>query len=268
VNHLFRDQAPVTDAAWAEVDAEADRSLRLVLGARRLLDVVDGDGWTQSAVTTGRVTALAAGPVDDVDAATRRVQAIVELRTPFTVDRAELDAVDRGATDPDLSTVVAAARAAATAEDRVVFNGYELGGVAGIGPSSPHDAISIPDAVDRFPTTVTSAVAVLRDAGVGGPYGIALGTRGYTSVIESTERGGYPVLEHLGLVLGGSVVWAPAVDGAIVLSQRGGDFELTIAQDFAVGYRAHDSASIDLYLQETLAFRVLSAEAAVPLTHG
>ncbi len=61
-----------------------------------------------------------------------------------------------------------------------------------------------------------------------GPYAIALGPRCYTGVVETTERGGYPVFEHLRMILGGPVVWAPAVDGAVVLSQRGGDFELVV----------------------------------------
>ena len=78
---------------------------------------------------------------------------------------------------------------------------------------------------------------MLKAAGIGGPYAIALGPRCYEGVIETTEKGGYPLLEHLGLILGGPVIWAPAVDGAIVLSQRGGDFALTIGQDISIAYR-------------------------------
>jgi uncharacterized linocin/CFP29 family protein len=86
-------------------------------------------------------------------------------------------------------------------------------------------------------------------------------------VIETTEHGGYPVLEHLRMILGGPVVWAPAVDGAVVVSQRGGDFELTIGRDLAVGYASHDAATVDLFLEESLTFRVLTPEAAVHLAY-
>ena len=58
---------------------------------------------------------------------------------------------------------------------------------------------------------------------------------------ETTEHGGYRRSEHLRQILGGPVVWAPAVEGAVVLSQRGGDFELTVGQDFSIGYLAIDS---------------------------
>ena len=95
----------------------------------------------------------------------------------------------------------------------------------------------------------------LKRSGVNGPYAIALGPRCYTGVIETTERGGYPVLEHLRLITGGPVVWAPAVDGAVVVSLRGGDFELEVGQDFSIGYLDHDAEGVTLYLEESVTFR-------------
>lgn len=68
-------------------------------------------------------------------------------------------------------------------------------------------------------------------------------------------------------LLDGPVVWAPAIDGAIVLSLRKGDFELTIGQDLSIGYLDHDAGQVRLCLQESFTFRVLTAEAAVPLRY-
>jgi uncharacterized linocin/CFP29 family protein len=51
------------------------------------------------------------------------------------------------------------------------------------------------------------------------------------------------------------------------MSLRGGDFELTVGQDFSVGYLDHTSTSVLLYLQETFTFRVLTPQASVPLTY-
>ncbi len=111
------------------------------------------------------------------------------------------------------------------------------------------------------------AVAALRTADVAGPYGIALGPRCYTGVTETTEHGGYPVFEHIRHILDGPVVWAPAVDGAVVLSLRTGDFELTVGEDFSLGYRNADEEAVNLYIEETLAFRVNTPEAAVHLSY-
>jgi uncharacterized linocin/CFP29 family protein len=87
-------------------------------------------------------------------------------------------------------------------------------------------------------------------------------------VIETTQRGGYPVFEHLRLILGGPVVWAPGVDGAVVVSTRGGDFELVCGEDASFGYSSHDDAVVNLYLEESITFRVTTPEAAVALVYA
>jgi uncharacterized linocin/CFP29 family protein len=84
--------------------------------------------------------------------------------------------------------------------------------------------------------------------------------------MQQSESGGYPVLMHLQLILeGGPVVYAPAIDGAVVISQRGGDFLMESGQDLAVGYDHHDAENVHLYLVESFSFRVATPEAAVAL---
>ena len=267
MNHLMRDQAPITDAAWAQIEAEATRSLEHFLAGRKLVDFSGPHGWSHSAVDLGRVAPLEAGPIAGVHAAQRRVLSMLELRTPFVLDRAELDAADRGADDLELKPVIEAARRAAQAEDGSMFHGFAPADVVGMAAATPHPVIAITDDYDDYPVHVATAVATLRAADVAGPYAIALGARCYTGVTETTERGGYPVFEHLRALLGGPIVWAPAVDGAVVLSQRGGDFQLVIGEDFSIGYLAHDAETVTLYLEESLAFRINSPDAAVRLAY-
>ncbi len=85
-------------------------------------------------------------------------------------------------------------------------------------------------------------------------------------MLETSEHGGYPLLEHLRKILSGPIVWAPGVVGAIVLSLRGGDFLFESGQDLAVGYASHDANAVQLYLQESFSFRVATPEAAVALS--
>jgi len=148
-----------------------------------------------------------------------------------------------------------------------VFQGYDAAGIAGIFAASADQKLTIPDKFEDYPDIVAEATHRLRSAGVNGPYGIALGPRCYTGLTRSTDRG-YPVIDHVRELLDGPIVWAPAADGAVVMSLRGGDFELSVGQDFSVGYLDHTSTSVLLYLQETFTFRVLSPEAAVPLTYA
>ena len=72
--------------------------------------------------------------------------------------------------------------------------------------------------------------------------------------------------EHLRKILGGPIVWAPGVRGAVVLSLRGGDFLFESGQDLSLGYAGHDGQNVRLYLEESFSFRVATPEAAVVLT--
>ncbi|QXC60747.1 bacteriocin family protein [Aquihabitans sp. G128] len=267
MNHLHQELAPISDAAWAEINGEATRTLTHFLAARKLVDFTGPLGYDKAAISLGRVEPLSDQPADGVSATRRQVQPLVELRRPFTLSRTELDAIDRGACDADLDPVVDAAQALALAEDTLVFEGYPSAEVRGIAAASPHAPIALTEDFSRYPNHVAQAVATLKAAGIAGPYAIALGPRCYAGVIETTEKGGYPLLQHLGLILGGPVVWAPAVDGAVVLSQRGGDFELTVGQDTAIAYKAHDAETVTLELVESIAFVAPSPEAAVALRY-
>jgi uncharacterized linocin/CFP29 family protein len=267
MDHLRRELAPISEKAWGLVDDEAARSLAHFLAARPLVDFTGPLGWEHAAHSRGRVRSPGPAPTEHVVANLREVQPLVELRTPFDVPFEELEAADRGAPDPDLNAVVDAARRAALAEDTAIFDGYEAAGIDGITPSSPHEPLTISDDYNAYPSVVAQAAATLRAGGVGGPYAIALGGRCYTGVIETTEHGGYPVLEHIKLILGGPIVWAPTVDGAVVVSLRGDDYELICGQDFSIGYRGHTDTAVELYLEESLTFSVRDNRAAVALTY-
>jgi uncharacterized linocin/CFP29 family protein len=267
MDHLRRDLAPISAAGWEQIDDEARRSLGHFLAGRPLVEVAGPHGWEHAAESTGRMHPATPTIVSGVVADLRGVQPLVELRAPFEVALEELDGIDRGARDPDLSPVTEAARKIAEVEDRAIFHGMPSANIEGIEAATPHQAITIGPDYDEYPGAVARAVARLRAAGVGGPYGIALGPRCYTGVIETTEHGGYPVLEHLKMILGGPVIWAPAVNGAVVVSLRGGDYELSLGQDFAVGYLTHSSTAVELYVVETMTFLVREATAAIHLAY-
>jgi uncharacterized linocin/CFP29 family protein len=262
MDHLRRQLAPISDAAWTAIDAEASRSLRHFLAARRLVDFSGPHGWDHSAHNLGRVETVAT-PGPALRAGLRQVRPLLELRTPLSLAREELDSVDRGNQAPDLQPVIDAARAAALAEDRAVFHGYEGAGITGIAETAPEGSLTLGDDYDRYPMVVAKAVAKLREAGVDGPYGIALGSDHYTGVMETAEHGGYPMLEHIRLILGGPIVWAPALDGGLVVSQRGGDFTLVCGQDFSIGYSTYSDEAVELYLEESLTLDIKEPKAAV-----
>jgi uncharacterized linocin/CFP29 family protein len=266
MNSLHREIAPIPDTAWEEIEAEANRVLKRTLAARKLVDFKGPLGWHASSVDLGRTDSLENTPRPGVEARIRQVQPLVEIRIPFELAREEIEAIDRGATDADLQPVIDAGRTAALTEDTCVFYGYSDGRITGICEAAAAGTLALTEDYKRYPDVVGEALNRLRMASIDGPYAIALGPRCYTGLTQ-TRDAGYPIIEHVRRLVEGPIIWTPAADGALMLSLRGGDFQLTVGQDFSIGYLDHTTTSVQLYLQESFTFRVNTSEAAVPLSY-
>jgi uncharacterized linocin/CFP29 family protein len=264
MNHLLRSHAPVSDAGWELLDQEARDRLAPTLAARKLVDFSGPHGWEHSATNLGRTSRLESPSIEGVSVLKRDVLPLVEIRADFELAQAELRAADRGADDADLAALDRAAQQIARAENVAVFHGF-AGATVGIAEASPHEPAELGEAADAYPRRIAGAVEQLLCSGVAGPYGLALGRDQYRQVIETAEHGGYPLLDHLRKILEGPIVWAPGVNGAIVLSMRGGDFKLECGQDLAIGYESHDGQVVRLYIEESFSFHVATPEAAVAL---
>lgn len=259
---LKRDHAPITPEAWKQIDDEAKRVLQLNLAGRKLVDFDGPHGWQYAAVNTGHL-AITAEDGLGVPWGVRRVMPLIELRVPFELPILELDSASRGAV-LDLAPVVRAAEKTARAEDNAIFNGFKAGGIEGIIPAGPHLPIVIPENYSDYPSAVANAVEMLRRAGINGPYALALGPDCYSGLAQAAQDG-YPIRERVEHFLDGPMVLAPTVDGAVLLSHRGGDFQLSVGQDLSIGYAGHDKDNVCLYLTESFTFRVLERSAAVYL---
>jgi uncharacterized linocin/CFP29 family protein len=166
--------------------------------------------------------------------------------------------------DFDAAPAVAAARRIAIAENQAIFSGYPAAGIRGICEVPSDPPIRLGKTVESYPVLIATALTRLRDQGVGGPYGVALSERSYTDITDATKAG-YPVLEHVRRLVDGPLVWTPGLEGAVVLSMRGGDFELSVGQDFSIGYLGHDAEHVQLYIEESFTFWTISPQAAVVL---
>ncbi|GAB3012006.1 family 1 encapsulin nanocompartment shell protein [Mycobacterium bourgelatii] len=264
MNNLYRDLAPVTEAAWAEIEVEAARTFKRHIAGRRVVDVSEPGGPVTAAVSTGRLIDLEA-PTDGVVAHLRDSKPLVRLRVPFTLSREEIDNVERGSQDSDWDPVKRAAKKLAFVEDRGIFEGYAPAQIEGIRHASSNPPLTLPKDPRDIPDVITQALSELRLSGVDGPYSVLLSADVYTKVSETTQHG-YPILEHINRLVDGDIIWAPAIDGAFVLTTRGGDFDLQLGTDVSIGYLSHDADTVQLYLQETLTFLCYTAEASVALS--
>ena len=135
MNNLHRELAPISDAAWEQIEEETTRTLKRYLAGRRVVDVPSAGGIALPGVGTGRLKAIAP-PADGILARQREVKPLVEFRVPFELSRQEIDDVERGSDDADWQPAKDAAMKLAFAEDRAIFNGYPEADIRGIREST------------------------------------------------------------------------------------------------------------------------------------
>src|ERR1700690_105123 len=116
MNNLHRELAPISDAAWAQIEEETARTFKRYLAGRRVVDVHGPAGSALSAVGTGHLRSIES-PGEGVISRQRETKALVELRVPFDVERQMIDDVERGSNDSDWQPAKDAARKLAFAED-------------------------------------------------------------------------------------------------------------------------------------------------------
>ena len=73
-----------------------------------------------------------------------------------------------------------------------MFHGWADAGISGLTESSAHPTLAWGQDVEAYPHAVAKATDVLRQAGIEGPYLLAIGPEGYTRIVQTTERGAIP----------------------------------------------------------------------------
>ncbi len=266
MDYLKRELAPINDAAWKSIQDDAIATLTAHLSARYAVDFDGPHGYQLSSVNIARLAVQDHELGDGIRVGVRRVQPLLEVRVGFRLSVAELDEAARGAEDVDTEPVIDAARRLAAFEERALYYGLSAGAIHGLLSSEAHAPVALGEHPPAYPESVARALMKLSEAGVNGPYVLVLESQIYRMLAGDVSA--YPPLPRIEKLLGGPVLHSPVLQGGVVLSRRGGDYRLSVGQDFAIGYEAHDARSVDLYLTETFTFRLLSPEAVVRLTRS
>lgn len=258
---LRRDKAPISEAAWGEIDDQARRCFESTLSVRRFADVVGPKGLDYFSVPTGRLDMPATQSKSRAQYGVARVQPLVEVRVPFELNRWEIDNLARGAKDIDLDPLEDAAWEVARFEEDAVYKGLEDGKLHALSSQSAHKTVSLgKDLSDMIPAVATG-VTQLRKAMVEGPYALVVNEAGWHRLLSAVN--GRPLKHHVEYILDGPVVFSPFVEQSFLVSMRGGDLELVLGQDLSVGYESHTSESVKLYFTESFTFRVIDPKVLV-----
>ena len=258
---LKRGFAPISQEAWGVLDQQARVILRENLSARRFVDVEGPKGWDFPGFGTGRLVLPEGQQKGAVRFGVRQFQPMVETRISFEISIWDLDDISRGAVDVDLSSLEDAARKMAEFEERAIYHGLDEGCIEGLVKGAGYTAeLSVSKSKDMI-MGIAKGVRTM-GASVEGPFALVGGDKLFAAIDGFSEP--YPMRKNLAELVD-KVIYAPALDGALLVSLAGGHLQLTLGQDMSLGYEAHDSATVRLFFTETFTFRILEPRAVMSL---
>lgn len=257
---LRRALAPISNEAWEEINDTAKEVLTAELSARKFVDLEGPQGWNFAALPTGRIQ-VPANQKDAVKYGIHQVMPMIETRIPFELNIWELDNVARGAENIDLDALEEAARKIARFEENAIYEGFKPANVLGLKQGSDYEAIDFPEASEEILAAVSLAMSKLKTAAIEGPYSLVVSTDKWQKI--NSHLKGYPLRKQIEGLLGGSIIMAPNIKNAYMVSERGGDFKLVLGQDLSIGYESHNSKTVQLYLTESFTFQLVDPAAVV-----
>jgi uncharacterized linocin/CFP29 family protein len=257
---LRRSLAPITKEAWDIIDDQAKKVFNAILSARRFVDVDGPKGWDFASVSEGRLN-VPENQTGEIKYGINKVLPLIETRSSFSLDIWELDNAARGAKDLNLDTMEEAARSIGEFEEKVVYNGFPNANIGGLKEVSEHDPVKYPERIEDLPEIISELISEFVKSSVEGPYSIILNTERWEKL--SSIVNGYPLKRVVKDLIGGHIILAPMINDAFFVSQRGGDFKLTIGQDLSIGYESHDHKNVNLYFTESFTFQTIEPAAVI-----
>lgn len=259
MNILKKSIAPITEKAWKEIKEQASTIFKTHLTAREFVDIEGPTGLEQGGISTGRLIIPKIQSKEGINYGLREILPYIEIRKPFKLNIWELDNLSRGAKDIDLEPLENAAKEIALFEDNAIYKGFEKGQIKGLEKIATRKAAPLPDDPNEFLKRIGAEIMKLQKDGIQGPYTLVINDKKWQGLINLAK--GYPILKQLQDIIEGQVIINHTSANSYLVTERGGDFELTLGQDMSIGYDSHTNEKVKFYLTESFTFRVLTPNA-------
>ena len=264
MDYLNRGQAPFGADIWDMVDKAAVGAATDMLTGRRFLEVDGPYGTGLTSIEVGNDDYCRQPAESEAGAVIGRAISVPMLRKTFQLSIRRVAAFLDHGQPLDLAAAEDAAEAVARREEEFIYQGHKDFGVAGLLTAegrNHHNGGDWSD-IDVVLDDVLAAVTTLDDAGFRGPYALVLSPGFYNGLFRRYPGTELLQIEHLKRVCAKGIFKAD-IEGGAVIDPRAGD--VLVGQDLRAGYIGQDGIHYQLFLSESLVFRLEDAKAICTL---
>lgn len=259
---LKKELAPLTTEAWDEIESRAKEVLLSQLSARKAIHVKGPYGWNYTVIPEGRLNPVKED--EDFCVGIFEVKPLLESKIYFKLSKREMDLLSRGAKDIDLTPLEEAVKKAALFEERVLYKGFEAANIQGLEEASSHEELPFGNNNEEIIHSISQGMIILKNAFVNSPYTLIAGKEAWIKI--NVETDGYPLKKQIENLTGKSVIYSEIVDGALLLPYDNENLEMTLGNDFSIGYESSDEKTVQLFISESFTFRIIDSKLIVKYT--
>lgn len=261
MNILKRQIAPISTEAWKEIDEEAIKVIKSIITTRKTLMLNGPKGWNYTAVPTGRLIDLDS-PKDENSICTGiyEIQNLVEARTTFELNKWELDNIQRGAKDIDFDNLYKAVEELVLFEEKSVYHGYEKSNIKGLCETATNK-LNFGKNGNEILKNIGDAKYMLYNAYIRPPFNLIVSPEFFDTINILYDGGN--LIKNIEKLIEGKVIRSKILKGALLLPVRNEDLELTIGQDFSIGFEKELEHTVKLFVTESFTFRCLDNDKVI-----
>lgn len=243
------------------LESEISQYLSKRLTLRSTVDFKDQYTFETDAVPTKNLKSLSSSAGLEVSA--REPIKMLEVKKAFTVPAKVIEDIKRGKEDFDNSVLTEAVNSFAAVENDTILNGNKKANIDGI-LSKIENKLTANDTKEILSCTAKS-LGVFNTNFVDGPFKL-IASSNTLAKLYTESFDGMSLKAKIEEILGsGAIIINQDIgdDKALIISQRGGDFEFYSGLDVSLGFEKESAKGVELFLLQTFAFRNISPEAAV-----
>jgi uncharacterized linocin/CFP29 family protein len=258
---LNQTNLPFGNGVWQVLQSEISEKLSKRLTLRGVVDFKDEYTFDTDSISTKNINTISSKK--GLEISTRESIKMIEMKKTFKIPMSVIKDIKRSKPDFDDKSIVEAVNSFSEAENLTILHGSKEANIVGI-LSSVETTLEAKGAKDLL-ACVAKSMGEFNKNFVDGPFKLIV-SNATLAKLYTESFDGVSLKSKIDEVIGsGSIVVNTEIgdDQALVVSQRGGDYEFYSGLDVSLGYESDNSKEVELFLIETFAFRNISPEASV-----
>jgi uncharacterized linocin/CFP29 family protein len=258
---LNQSSLPFSNSVWSVIEEEIGEYLAKRLTLRSVVDFRSEYSFETDAIATKNLQTVISQ--DGLNVATREPIKMMEVKKHFVVPTEVIEDIKRNKSDFDTDALMEAANAFAAFENQTILNGNSSANIEGL-LSSVENRVEANNTKEIL-MAVAKSLGIFNANFVDAPFKLVVSSTTMAKLYTQSFDG-ISLKSKIDEILGSDAVVINQEIGdemALVVAQRGGDFEFYSGMDVSLGFEKETSQGVELFLMQTFAFRNLAPEALV-----